>query len=202
MVSNRTRVIVTGVPLATHTIGLLGGECTGKTTLAQALCERLDAVLVPEYLREFVDTYGRAPKVGEQAGIMQRQVEAEVSVGTTSRPGSLVVCDPAALMTAIYSIAYFNDRSLLEAAVLHAQTYGTLIWCGTNIPWEPDGDQRDGPEYRAHVDALIADLVSTTLEPAGFRVHHIDGTVDERVQAVLKLRELVFDDVYEPDSLT
>ena len=169
------------------TIGLLGGECTGKTTLAKALCDRLDAVLVPEYLREFVVSMGRVPTAREQEAIMETQVAAEANALTGIGPQTLVVCDPAALMTAIYSMAYFNDRSLLEPATLHAKTYGTLIWCGTDIPWEPDGDQRDGPEYRAQVDDLIGEVVRETLEPAGIVVHRIDGPVSDRLLAVLQL---------------
>ena len=171
------------------TIGLLGGECTGKTTLAKALCDRLDAVLVPEYLREFVVSMGRVPTALEQAGIMGTQVAAEATAMTVIGPETLVVCDPAALMTAIYSMAYFNDRSLLEPATLHAKNYGCLIWCGTDIPWEPDGDQRDGPEYRAQVDALIGEVVRDTLEPAGIVVHRIDGPVSDRLLVVLQLLE-------------
>lgn len=168
-------------------IGLLGGECTGKTTLAHALRDHLDALVVPEYLREYVITMGRTPTELEQAGIMQTQIAAEGNALAVTGEQTLIVCDPAALMTAIYSIAYFGDSSLLESAVQHAQTYRTLIWCGTDIPWEPDGDQRDGPAYRAQVDALIAEVVRNTLEPAGIEVHRIDGTIAQRLQSVLRL---------------
>lgn len=120
---------------------------------------------------------------------METQEAAEATALAGIGPQTLVVCDPAALMTAIYSMAYFNDRSLLEPATLHAKTYGTLIWCGTDIPWEPDGDQRDGPEYRAQVDALIGEVVRESLEPAGIIVHRIDGPVSDRLLAVLQLLE-------------
>ena len=169
-------------------IGLLGGECTGKTTLAKALCDHLDAVIVPEYLREFVSTTGRAPTAFEQSNIMTTQIAAE-NAALGASPHALLVCDPAALMTAIYSLAYFGDRSLLDSAAVHAATYRTLIWCGTDIPWEPDGNQRDGPEYREQVDGLIAEVVGSELVPAGIQVHRIDGTVDDRLLAVVKLLE-------------
>ena len=172
-----------------RTIGLLGGECTGKTTLAKALCDRLDAVVVTEYLREFVSNTGRAPTELEQAEIITTQIAAETAALAASGPKTLVICDPAALMTAIYSIAYFEDRSLLASAILHAKTYRTLIWCGTDIPWEPDGNQRDGPEYRAQVDGLICEVVSNDLRPAGIKVHRIDGTVNDRLLAVHSLLE-------------
>ena len=120
---------------------------------------------------------------------MQTQVAAEASALARTGPQTLIVCDPAAIMTAIYSIAYFNDPSLLEPATLHAMTYRTLIWCGTDIPWEPDGDQRDGPQYRARVDELIFEVVGNLLAPAGIEVNRIDGTVEDRLLAVLPLLE-------------
>ena len=169
-------------------IGLLGGECTGKTTLAKALCDHLDAVVVPEYLRDFVSITGRVPIALEQSDIMTTQIAAENSALAAS-PHALLLCDPAALMTAIYSLAYFGDRSLLDSATLHAATYRTLIWCGTDIPWEPDGNQRDGPKYRDRVDGLIAEVVGSDLVPAGIKVHRIDGTVDDRLRAVVELLE-------------
>jgi nicotinamide riboside kinase len=59
-------------PVAT-TITLLGGESTGKSALGQALQQHLNevlhipTVLVPEQLRHWCETMGRAPQAQEQA---------------------------------------------------------------------------------------------------------------------------------------
>ena len=178
-----------GLPLITNglAVGLIGGECTGKSTLARAISEHKGAVIVPEFLREFVDTNGRPPNQAEQIGIMHQQMSAEDYARHQNLGPGMVVCDPAAMMTAAYSIAYFNDHTLIDEAVAHALDYGLIIWCGTDIPWEPDGDQRDGPAFRESVDLILADLVAKVLVPAGATVHRIDGPLEQRMAALRAL---------------
>ena len=42
-------------------ICLIGAECTGKTTLAQALAQQMAGLWVPEYLRQFTQATRSAP---------------------------------------------------------------------------------------------------------------------------------------------
>ena len=58
-------------------IGLIGAECTGKSSLAHALADELPAVVAPEYLRGFVDQHGRTPRQDEQYLILWNQSRAE-----------------------------------------------------------------------------------------------------------------------------
>ena len=63
-------------------------------------------------------------------------------------------------MTAVYSRLIFGDRSLGEpAAALHRRMAITLL-TAVDLPWVPDGHQRDGPQVRAPVDALLRELLS------------------------------------------
>lgn len=165
----------------TRRLGLLGGECTGKSTLARALAPDWSAEVVPEVLRAFVAERQRAPRADEQAGLLQAQQAAEDAAAARSH---LVIADPAALMTAIYSLAYFADGSLLERGCSLAAGYDLLVWCGTDLPWEPDGLQRDGPQARERVDALVRTVVDTRLVPMGVRVLRVDGPTPDRVAAV------------------
>jgi len=166
-------------------VGLIGGECSGKTTLARALVDEFDGIHVREKLRDFVDVFGRAPREDEQAQLMGDQEAAEgAAVREAASTGKrLVVCDPAALMTAIYSIAYYNDSSLLEPALDHLTGYDALVWCDVAIPWEADGAQRDGPDERDRVDAIIAE----TLTDYAVSATHVRGTVVARTQVVGRL---------------
>ena len=71
-------------------VALLGAECTGKSTLAEALARRFSAGLVTEYLREWCDTHGRTPHQHEQAHIAAEQARridtaARRQVSSTSR---------------------------------------------------------------------------------------------------------------------
>jgi nicotinamide riboside kinase len=138
-------------------IAVVGGECTGKTLLCQALADALPGLWVPEYLREFVDRHARVPRQQDQAVILATQIRLEadaVARAAAVRMG-WVACDSAPIATAIYSAMYFGDRSLEAIAERHHATYALTLLTDTDLPWEPDGAQRDGPAVRAEFDARI-----------------------------------------------
>ena len=162
-----------------HRIGLLGGECTGKSTMAAALASTLPgtAVVVPEVVRAFVTERGRSPHLHEQADIMAQQVLAEDRA--MNRAGvdvQWLIADPAPAMTAIYSMIYFGDESLLEPARAHLLTYDTVLWCDRDVPWVPDPGQRDGTHMRdaAHEAIAVAFPDVTTQRISGSPLHRID----------------------------
>lgn len=167
-------------------LGLIGAECTGKTSLAQGLAADLPADVVPEYLRGFVDLHDRTPRQDEQFLILGNQSRAEEeAAAATSLP--TLITDPAPLMTAIYSIAYFDDASLLEAGIAHARGYELLVWCGIDIPWRADGQQRDGRAQRLRVHEVIRDVVSDHLSPQGLPVLSVSGDTTQRIEAVRRV---------------
>ncbi len=138
-------------------ICLIGAECTGKTTLAQALAERMDGLWVPEYLRAFTDANGRTPGQHEQLGMLREQVRQEAAALVSARGQSRtwVFCDTAPLLTAVYSDHVFGDASLYPLAQdLHAR-YALTLWLEPDIPWVADGLQREGSQQRAAVHARI-----------------------------------------------
>ncbi|MGV1036882.1 MAG: AAA family ATPase [Candidatus Nanopelagicales bacterium] len=166
-------------------ICLLGGEGSGKSTLGRALSQDLPARYVPEALRAFVDKEGRTPTQAEQRGILRAQVAAESAGLRSATAGGLdwVVSDPGALMTAIYSIAYFDDESLIREALVHQSRYQVTFLCEPAFPWQPDGRQRDGPEHRQRVHDLLIDVV---------RSQHLDvvevaGTPDDRIEQAMRV---------------
>lgn len=163
-------------------LALVGAECTGKTSLGIELASAIPGVHVPEALRDFVQKTGRAPRQAEQQAIMEAQIAAEdeACAAAAARGLGWVIADPAALMTAIYSIAYFNDRSLLDSALDHQRRYALTVWCDTDIPWTADGDQRDGPAARIRVHSIIASLVSD----AGLSALLVNGDLDRRLAEV------------------
>jgi nicotinamide riboside kinase len=166
-------------------LGLLGGECSGKSTLALALAAALPACPVDELLRQETLALGRPPRADEQAALLRRQAAHEDVIAAACTLPALVA-DPAPLMTAVYSRLYFDDDSLLAAAVEHAAGYRLLVWCSPDLPWTPEAGLRDGAEYRERADALIAEVVVTELQPRGIPVLRVTGSVDRRVAAVLQ----------------
>lgn len=96
-----------------------------------------------------------------------------------------VVTDPAPVMTAVYSLVYFDDRHLLDRGLRHARGYDLLVWCAPDIPWRPDGDQRDGPDRRQAADDVIRALVEHAGHLRTVDVLHVTGSVEDRVTSVL-----------------
>ena len=144
-------------------VAVLGAESTGKTTLAAALAARLahDTGLrvtwVPELLREWCDRAGRTPQAKEQSAILLGQHER---IEAAAAAHDVVVCDTTGLMTAVYSRIVFGDRTLDATAVaLHRRMDLTLL-TAIDLPWVPDGQQRDGPQVRGPVHSALLDLLN------------------------------------------
>lgn len=139
------------------TIAVIGAECTGKTTLCRALAARFGGGWVSEALREFVDRHGRPPRAEEQAALLHEQVTrerfAEAQAGAAAQP--LVAFDSAPLVTALYSRLYFADDSLLAQATGHHLRYDLTLLADIDLPWLPDGLQRDGADVRARFHTLL-----------------------------------------------
>lgn len=173
----------------TSAVLLLGGECTGKTALAQALALALgDQIatrpvsVVPEALREFTLRANRPPFRNEQEGVWKQQSQLLLDAKRASPDEGLVICDPAPLMTAVYSVQYFDDDSLILRALEATDPADVTVVCSPDIPWEPDGIQRDGPQARQRTHDLLEALFLPRLRN---EVIVASGSVDERVSTVL-----------------
>ncbi len=153
-------------------IELLGGESTGKSTLATNLRDTAQAHHIPhrlvsEHLREWVETHGRTPTAHEQAAIATSQhgaIHAAVAALTSGPQASedsigLVFADTSALQTAAYSAHYFSDHRLGATTVT---TYPPGVRCirllmGLDLPWTADPGQRDGRTAQEAVDTHLRD---------------------------------------------
>lgn len=184
------RAGLTGVPPPAVKIALLGAESTGKSQLANALAAQLcasgqRAVAVGEYLRLWCEREGRTPHAHEQAHIAHTQ-QARIEAAATS--GHWVIADTTPLMTAIYSELIFADTAAHEAALAYQRSFALTLVTGLDMPWLPDGIQRDGPHMQGPVDALVR----KRLERAGITYEVIYGLHNQRLhnamQAVQRLR--------------
>jgi nicotinamide riboside kinase len=170
-------------------INLIGGEATGKSSLAHALGLQLDAVVVPEALRTFVEVHGRVPRVDEQASILSDQAEAErmaILQGQALGRG-FVIGDPAPIMTAVYSRLYYDDSSLFRVSMEVSPASDLVVWCRPDFEWTPDLGQRDGPEFRDAADVIIRNQVIPLFTDVNINVLQVTGSIDERLDQVLAL---------------
>ena len=133
-----------------------------------------------ETLREWVDRHGRVPGADEQRDVMQAHVLAEMAALTGPAPPLWVVSDSGPIMTAVYSIMYYDDYSLLSEAIELSAGLAVVVWCASDIPWVPDGNQRDGP----HVRQAAQEVIGEVLRDSGLPILEVHGSVAERVEQV------------------
>lgn len=145
-------------------VAIIGAESTGKSTLATALAERvrtlagLRCTWVPEHLRRWCDERGRTPRADEQASIADAQAAA---IDAAAAAHDVVIADTTPLMTAVYSRMLFGDDSLVADAIAFQRRCAVTLLTALDLPWEPDGLQRDGEHVREPVDGHLRALLST-----------------------------------------
>jgi nicotinamide riboside kinase len=164
-------------------IAVVGAESTGKTTLAHQLAQALaeqghDAVVVHETLRAFCERHGRTPRLDEQAAIAH---EHSQRIEMAAQKHAVVIADTTALMTAVYSDLIFDDHSLYSRALAQHQQAGVTLLTALDLPWVPDGHQRDGP----HVQRPVDDRVRRALIGAGLGFTVVSGQGGARVAQAL-----------------
>ncbi|MDP2416105.1 MAG: ATP-binding protein [Hydrogenophaga sp.] len=169
------------------TITLLGGESTGKSTLAHALQNHLNhtvglaAVRVPEHLRTWCETKGRAPHSHEQAE--RAHTQTRLINQASQQPGvRVVIADTTALMVAAYSELYFNDTSLYPVALAQQRHYSLSLLMGLDLPWVADGLFRDSPAVREATDTVLR----RELQAAGIGFQTVYGQGDARLHQALR----------------
>jgi nicotinamide riboside kinase len=151
-------------------IALLGAESTGKSQLAHDLKNALLAAsgqgvciaVVDEVLRQWCEAQGRTPRADEQLAIAQEQ---ERRVQQAWLAHDVVIADTTALMTAIYSDHVFGDTSLYAYAHAQQTQYDHHLLMGLDVAWQSDGIQRDSPQVRPRIDAMLRQQLQTLQLP-------------------------------------
>jgi NadR type nicotinamide-nucleotide adenylyltransferase len=161
-------------------IAILGAESTGKSTLAPALATRYSTLWVPEYLREFVEIHERVPFEDDQPGIARTQRAREELRAASPDARRFLFCDTTPLMTAVYSRIYWGrvPPELLDWEAAH--DYALTLVAGLDLPWVPDGLQRESEEVRQRVHACLL----AVLRERGIPFTLLEGDLPRRMRQV------------------
>lgn len=164
-----------------------GAECTGKTTLAKALAEHYSTPSVPEFARQFVLEKGAAPVYRDVEAIARGQIALEDSVAAGA--SHLLIQDTDLLSTVVYSRHYYGDPGWVED-VLRDRGADLYLLADDEVPWVPDGDQRDRGDQREEMQTFFR----RALIERGLRFVEIRGSRDDRSRiAVGAIDELLAD---------
>ncbi len=165
-------------------IALLGGESTGKSTLAAALAEALGTVWVPEFGRTLWEQQDGHLRFEDMVLIGRTQVSHEIALAQQAQ--GCLVCDTTPLTTRLYSEWMFNrvDPDLLTLA---ERRYTLTLLCDTDVPFEQDGT-RQTEGFRQMQQARY----EQELASRGLPFVVVSGSVQQRVsQAVSAIRAAV-----------
>jgi NadR type nicotinamide-nucleotide adenylyltransferase len=164
-------------------VAILGAESTGKSTLAPALAARYGTLWVPEYLREFVETRQRVPFEHDQVEIARTQREREDAMAALPDAQRYLFCDTTPLMTAVYSRIYWGRVPPDLLAMEAAHDYAYTLVAGLDLPWVPDGLQRESEEVREQVHACLL----AVLRERGIPFTLLEGDLPQRLRQVEEL---------------
>jgi NadR type nicotinamide-nucleotide adenylyltransferase len=158
---------------------LTGSESTGKTTLAAGLAAHYATAWSPEFVREYLDRKRAALVASDLDPIARGQIAGEDAAAGRAR--RLLVLDTDLLSTVVYG-RYYQGRCpewIEEAA---RERRGDLyLLHHPDVPWVPDGTQRDRPQDRAGMHGLFR----ATLQEFGARWVDIRGRWPERRAAAV-----------------
>jgi HTH-type transcriptional repressor of NAD biosynthesis genes len=157
---------------------LIGPESTGKTWLAGDLAARYGVPWAPESARLYVERHGDALAYADvdPIGRGQKALEDEAALRAEAEGAPFFLLDTDLVSTMVYSRHYYGDcpRWIAEEA---ARRCGELyLLHHVDVPWTPDGHQREAPERREELFVRFEDA----LDALGVRVAPILGSWDER----------------------
>ena len=168
-------------PDSIRRVALLGGESSGKTTLARALADALHTLWVPEYGRVLWEQLRRTltPEELVQVGLTQVAWEHEHAARAAAQGARWLVCDTTPLTTLQYCLADHVDAPQ-ELQELAARPYDLTVLCEPDFDFVQDGCRRDDDWRRAQHDWTVAQLAVRGVTPLV-----VQGPVAQRLAQVL-----------------
>ncbi|MFN0013144.1 MAG: AAA family ATPase [Saprospiraceae bacterium] len=167
-----------------HTIKIVltGPESSGKTSAAEALAQRLNVPLVPEFARFFVANLGRPYCRTDLEAIARGQHTWEQWFLKPSPP--LLIGDTDWTVLHIWEQYRFgenrSDGLVWQKGYPNPQPADLYLLCSPDIPWEPD-PLREHPEERG----ILFDRYEQLLFETGARFTILTGSHEKRLETAL-----------------
>ncbi|GAA3411413.1 AAA family ATPase [Paenibacillus hodogayensis] len=159
----------------------LGAPSTGKTTVAQAMAERLGTVWMPEYGREYWERHHVDRRLAPEQMVEIAEGHLEREEALTAEARDVLFVDTNAITTYMFALDYhgFALPRLRELAERAASRYDLVFLCADDIPYD-DTPDRSGDVHRRkfqkqiRADLLIRHIPFVTLE----------GSLEKRMERV------------------
>jgi NadR type nicotinamide-nucleotide adenylyltransferase len=153
-------------------IVIIGPESTGKSTLCEQLAAHYNTQWVPEYAREFLNTYGtnytfenlgeiaKGQLEGEQLAINNMELEfGNIHYGAAKAKPLFI--DTDLYVMKVWSEIVFNKCDNKILTQITQRSYDLYLLCNTDLPWVKDS-LREYPDlktrekiYHHYKDAML-----------------------------------------------
>lgn len=156
---------------------IIGPESSGKTTLTQALAEKLGCKWIPEYAREFLL---------RREGIYTKEdldhiAKGQVTLWENLSEEELLICDTDMLVMKVWSEFKYGESSETIRSLTNEQHFDHYFLCRPDIVWEED-PLREHPEQR---DELF-EWYLREVQERGLPFTIVGGELSERVEICLR----------------
>ena len=155
---------------------ITGPECSGKSTLAEALAKTYNCYLVKEFARDFLNQLDRSYKYDDLLNIAKNQYANEKKMEKKSE--KILICDTSIHTIKIWSHDKFNKCHPKIYDI--KENYKHYFLCSPDIPWEYD-TLRENPKDRNR----IFNLYLKELKNKPFTI--IEGSIRKRVENAQKI---------------
>ena len=163
-------------------IVITGPESTGKTTLAEALAQRLNALLIPEYARSYVESLNRRYTYSDVEKIARHQLDQEIRYSDPG-VGGILLMDTWLIVTKIwFEVVYGAAPEWIEKQIA-SDDIDLFLVCAPDIPWIADPIRENGGEMRLK----LFDRYINEIENHGFAYEIVRGAGALRFQNALNL---------------
>lgn len=161
------------------TVGIVGPESTGKTTLAKALANHFKTTWVPEFAREFLTQLERPYKKEDLIDIAKGQLKSEKQQRKKAK--NLLFLDTDLFVLKIWSEFKYGscDPWILQQLAMNQASFYFLTHYG--MPYEED-PLRESPNKRPE----LFKLYESALIEAGAPYIIIKGSEEKRLDLAVK----------------
>lgn len=164
-------------------IAITGPESTGKTMLSEALSEKYDAALVPEYAREYLERLNRPYDIEDvlTIAVRQHQMISETALKSNKK---ILIADTELLVLSIWIEHKYKKEDPWVEQELRNQKFDLYLLCDIDLPWQFD-PLREHPNLREY----LFDKYRRKLNDLGFPYAVVNGLSDIRLQNTAKIIE-------------
>jgi len=151
-------------------IVITGPESTGKTELAQALAEKLHAVWIPEYARQYVENLNRPYNYDDVEQIARYQISQENDY-TLKMDNGILIFDTWLIITKVWFDLVFGRCPVWVCDHIRSSKIDLFLVCNTDLPWIEDRVRENGGEKREELLQLYCDEIRSF----GFEYEIVNG---------------------------